>query len=87
VATIATFFFKVSVHCISAWGLIGIMVPLAKISEIKTVFYPTLVIIVLAGIIMSARLQAGAHTSREVMWGSVLGLACSVSGMLVLFNS
>jgi hypothetical protein len=87
VATIATFFFKVSVHCISVWGLIGIMVPLAKISEIKSVFYPTLVIIVLAGIIMSARLQAGAHTSREVMWGSVLGLASSVSGMLLLFNS
>jgi hypothetical protein len=85
VATVATFFFKVSVHCISAWGLIGIIVPLNKISEIETLFYPTLFIIVLAGIIMSARLQVGAHTSREVMWGAVLGLATSVSGMLLLF--
>lgn len=84
-ATVATFFFKVSVHSISAWGLIGIMVPLNKISEIKTLFYPTLCIIVLAGIIMSARLQVGAHSSREVMWGGVLGLATSVLGMLVLF--
>lgn len=85
VATITTFFFKVSVHSIAAWGLIGIMVPLNKISEIKTLFYPTLCIIVLAGIIMSARLQIGAHTSREVMWGGVLGLATSVLGMIVLF--
>ena len=84
-ATVATFFFKVSVHSISAWGLIGIMVPLNKMSEITTLFYPTLGIIVLAGIIMSARLQVGAHSSREVMWGGVLGLATSVLGMLVLF--
>lgn len=85
VATVATFFFKVSVHCIAAWGFIGIMVPLNKISEVKALFYPTLCIIVLAGIIMSARLQIGAHTSREVMWGGVLGLATSVLGMIVLF--
>lgn len=85
VATITTFFFKVSVHSISAWGLIGIMVPLNKISEVPTLFYPTLCTIVLAGIIMSARLQLGVHNSREVMWGAVLGLATGVSGMLVLF--
>lgn len=84
-ATVSTFFFKVSVHSISAWGLIGIMIPLNKISEIKTLFYPTLLIILLSGIIMSARLQVGAHTSREVMWGGVAGLATSVLGMLVLF--
>lgn len=85
IATITTFFFKVSVHSISAWGLIGIMVPLNKISEVTTLFYPTLCIIILAGIIMSARLQLGVHNSREVMWGAVLGLATGVSGMLVLF--
>lgn len=84
-ATVATFFFRVSVHCISVWGLIGIIVPLNKITEVKTLFYPTLGIIVLAGVIMSARLAVGAHTSREVMWGSVLGLVTGISGMLILF--
>jgi hypothetical protein len=85
VATAATFFFKVSVHCISAWGFIGIVVPLNKISEVNTLFYPMIISILLAGIIMSARLQAGAHTAREVMWGGVLGLATGVVGMLILF--
>jgi nitrate reductase NapE component len=84
-ATVATFFFRVSVHCISVWGLIGIIIPLNKITEVKTLFYPALAVIILAGVIMSARLEVGAHTSREVMWGSVLGLVAAVTGMLILF--
>ncbi|MGC1244348.1 MAG: hypothetical protein WA874_22345 [Chryseosolibacter sp.] len=85
ISTIATFFFKVSVHSVAAWGLIGILVPLNKITEVNSIFYPTLAVIVLAGVIMSARLKTGAHTSREVMWGSVLGLATGVTGMILLF--
>ena len=84
-ATIATFFFKVSVHSVCVWGLVGMLVPLNKITEVNTIFYPTLGVIVLAGIIMSARLQTGAHHSREVMWGAVLGLATAVTGMLLFF--
>lgn len=85
VSTIATFFFKVSVHSVSAWGLIGILVPLNKITEVNSIFYPTLGVIVLAGVIMSARLKVGAHNPREVMLGAVLGLATGVTGMLLLF--
>lgn len=85
VATIATFFFRVSVHSVAVWGLIGILVPLNKITEVNSIFYPTLGVIVLAGVIMAARLEAGAHTPREVMWGAVLGLAAGVVGMLLLF--
>lgn len=85
-ATIATFFFKVSVHSICVWGLVGMLVPLIKITEVNTLFYPTLGVIVLAGFIMAARLQTGAHTSREVMWGAAMGLATAVGGMLLLFK-
>jgi hypothetical protein len=84
-ALVATLFFKVSVHSIGIWGLIGVTMPLTKISEVNALFYVSLGLIVLAGVIMSSRLLLGAHTSREVMWGSVIGLATSVSGMLVLF--
>lgn len=84
-ATIATFFFKVSVHSVTAWGLIGILVPLNKNTDVNTIFYPTLIVIVLAGFIMAARLYLGTHTPREVMWGAILGLATSVTGMLLLF--
>ena len=84
-ATVATFFFKVSVHSVCVWGLIGILVPLNKITEVNSIFYPTLGVIALAGVIMGARLQVGAHNPREVMWGGVLGLAAGVTGMLLLF--
>jgi hypothetical protein len=63
------------------------LMPLTKITEVNSIFYPTLGVIVLAGIIMAARLEAGAHNLREVMWGAVLGLASGVSGMLLLFQN
>lgn len=85
VATVATFFFKVSVHSVSMWGLIGMLVPLNKITEVDTLFYPTLGVIVLAGFIMAARLHIGSHNPREVMWGAVLGLTAGITGMIVLF--
>lgn len=85
VSTIATFFFKVSVHSIGIWGLIGITMLLTKISEVPTLFYAAIALIVLAGFVMSSRLWLQAHSSREVMWGAVLGLATSITGMLILF--
>lgn len=85
-ATVTTFFFKVSVHAISIWGLIGMLVPLMKITEVNAFFYPTIGIILLAGFIMAARLEVGAHNPREVMWGAVLGLATGLTGMLILFK-
>ena len=84
-ATIATFFFKVSVHSVTVWGLIGILVPLNKITNVNAIFYPTIGVIVLAGFVMAARLYLNTHSSREVMWGAVLGLVTSVTGMLLMF--
>ena len=84
-ATIATFFFKVSVHSVTIWGLIGILVPLNKVTGVNTIFYPTLGVIALAGFIMAARLETGAHNPREVIWGAVLGLVTGFSGMFLLF--
>jgi hypothetical protein len=85
VATLVTFFFKISVHCIAIWGMVGITILLTKISEMNTLLYVAIGLIVVAGLVMSARLQLGVHTYREVMWGSVLGLATSIAGMLILF--
>lgn len=85
VATFCTFFFKISVHSIGIWGLIGMFVLLTKMTALESLLYVSLGLILLAGIIMSARLQLGVHTSREVMWGSIVGLVTSVAGMLILF--
>ncbi len=85
VGTIATFFYKVSVHGMGMCGLIGILLPLNKISEDGSLFYPTIAAIILAGVVMSARLQLNVHTPREVMVGGVLGFATSFALMFVLF--
>ncbi|MEJ1239656.1 phosphatase PAP2 family protein [Chryseolinea sp. T2] len=84
-ATIITFFYKVSVHAMAVWAFIGILLPLNKISEEGKLFGPTLIAILLAGVIMSARLQLNAHTPREVMVGAITGLLLSFGGMMVLF--
>src|SRR5688572_12886206 len=85
VAAIVTFFYKVSVHSMGMCGLIGILLPLNKISEDGALFYPTVIAIMLAGIVMSSRLQLNAHTPREVMVGGVLGFTTSFAMMLVMF--
>lgn len=87
VSTVATFFFKVSVHSVCMWGLVGMLLPLNKITEINSLFYPTVGIIALTGLVMAARLYTDAHTPREVMGGGVLGLAAGVSGMWILFQN
>ncbi len=85
VGTLATFFYKVSVHSLGMCGLIGILLPLNKISEDGALFYPTVATIVLAGVVMSSRLQLNAHTPIEVIGGGVLGFATSFILMIFLF--
>jgi membrane-associated phospholipid phosphatase len=85
VSTLTTFVFKVSVHSVAVWGFIGIIVPLNKLNEDGALIYPSILALVIAGLVMSARLQLNAHTPREVLVGSILGMATSLAGMLILF--
>jgi hypothetical protein len=85
VATIVTIFYKVSVHSMSIWGFIGIILPLNKVSEDGALFFPTIIAFAIAGLVMTARLQLNAHTPREVMVGGMLGFAISFTSMIVLF--
>ena len=85
VAAVVTFFYKISVHSLGICGLVGILLPLNKISEDGALFYPTIAVILLSGLVMSSRLQLNVHTPREVMMGGVLGFATSFVMMLILF--
>ena len=84
-ATVITFFYKISVHSMAIWGLIGILIPLNRISEQGMLFYPTVAAIALAGFIMTARLHLNAHTPREVMTGAIVGLIASFGSMMIIF--
>lgn len=85
IATLVTVFYKISVHGLAIWGMIGILIPLNKMSAVNTLFIPIVVVILLAGFIMSARVVSGVHSLKEVMWGSIVGLATSILGMSVLY--
>ena len=82
-ATVITFFYKVSVHSLALWGMVGILFPLVKFSP--ALLWPTAIIIALAGLVISSRLILDAHTPRETLVGSIAGILVGYGGMTVLF--
>jgi len=85
VSLVITFFYKISIHSLAMSGGIGILLPLNKASEQVNLLWPTAITIVVAGLVMSARLFLGAHTPREVMYGGVVGFLVGFVGMIMLF--
>jgi hypothetical protein len=81
--TLCTLFLKVSIHSLGWAGLVGIVLPLN--SAIHGSLLPTAVLIVIAGLVMSARLKLNAHTPREVMIGGLAGFVIGIAGMSILF--
>ena len=82
-ATIITFFIKVSVHSLAMGGWIGILLPLIKYSP--ELLWPTATVIAVSGLVSSSRLILNAHTLRETIIGSIVGLMVGYGGMMVMF--
>jgi hypothetical protein len=85
ISTLLTLFYKVSIHAIGIMGLAGILIPLNKESDNTLLFWVTIGVVVLAGIVMSARLQLNSHTPRQVLVGAVSGFLIGFFGVIVLF--
>ena len=83
--TMITFFQKVSFHSIAICGAVGIMMPLNKVVENGALLLPTTAALTLAGVVMTSRLYLNAHTSREVMYGAIIGFSIGFFGMVYLF--
>ncbi len=84
-ATILTFFAKVSIHSLAVWGGIGILLPLNKAMEHSALLWPTTAVVVVAGLVMSARLYLNAHTPQEIWQGSIAGFLVGFAAMIILF--
>lgn len=84
-SALATFLYKVSIHSLAACGMIGILLPLNKALENNILLWPTAMALVIAGLVMSARLYLNAHTFNEVIMGAVAGFTISFAGMLIMF--
>lgn len=80
-----TLFYKVSIHAIGIMGFVGILIPLNKESDNLLLLWVTLGAVVLAGIVMSARLQLNAHTPRQVLVGALSGFLIGFFGVILLF--
>lgn len=84
-SAIITIFYKVSVHSVGIMGLIGILMPLNKVAENNSLVIPSIIILIIAGLVMSARLQLNAHTPREILVGTITGFSIGFFGMIILF--
>ncbi|HEX8060674.1 MAG TPA: hypothetical protein VF473_07035 [Cyclobacteriaceae bacterium] len=84
VSTAITFFYKVSVHSIAVCGLVGILLPLNNAAD-GLLLYPTIGTLIVAGVVMSSRLQLNAHVLREVMYGAAIGFLIGFGGVILLF--
>ncbi len=84
-SALITFFYKVSVHSLGIWGLVGILIPFNRMTENAELLYPTLALIVIAGLVMSARLQLQAHRPREILVGAVAGFSTSFIATIYLY--
>lgn len=85
VSLLITFFYKVSVHAIGIAGLAGILLPLNQQSDNELLLWVTIGVVVLAGVVMSARLQLNAHTPRQVLVGALVGLLIGFFGVILQF--
>lgn len=86
IVTVAiTWFWKISAHAIGIGSASGFLFLLYETSPTSSLFIALVVSILIAGIIMSARLYLNAHTPKQVYWGYFTGVVSGVlGGVLVL---
>lgn len=84
-ATISTFFFKISVHALAAGGIAGILLAFVVLLAIFELVLPSISILILAGMVMSSRLFLNAHNAKEVTWGGIGGFIIGFIGVGFLF--
>ena len=79
--TIITFFWKISIHGAGIGGTIGFMIALSYAYPISHFALLFAVIIIVAGLIIHARLSLNAHTPLQVYSGVALGFAMCFSSI------
>lgn len=72
-------YWKISAHAVGISGCIGALAGIVIKFGSYTLFYPLMAMIVLAGFLLSARLQLNAHTPAQIIAGTFLGLCVSLS--------
>ncbi|GAB3761259.1 hypothetical protein [Spirosoma pomorum] len=77
-------YWQISAHGVGIGGVLGSIAALALKFSLPELFLPTIILVILAGLVASARLRLNAHTPAEVGAGLSLGLVVSVAAVLLL---
>ncbi|UXP33644.1 PA-phosphatase [Reichenbachiella agarivorans] len=73
--TLITIVYKISIHSAGMSGVVGYLLALCWQYPGSELIYPMLGVIMLSGVVMSARLQLDAHQPKEILAGFALGFA------------
>ena len=82
--TIITIFFKISVHATGAGCMLGFLLSIMLIFPEHNLMWTLIIIVLIVGGILSARLYLNAHTPVEVYSGFALGLFISFFSLYFL---
>ncbi|WP_379884297.1 hypothetical protein [Larkinella insperata] len=77
-------FWKISAHSVGISGMVGALLGMAIKASEMTLLHPLLLLIVLAGLLASARLHLNAHTPAQVSAGLALGLVVSLLTVMLM---
>lgn len=75
--TLITIKWKISAHSAGIAGALGFILAVNLKFPDNQLMFPILALVVLAGLVMSSRLQLNDHSSREVYAGALLGFGIS----------
>jgi hypothetical protein len=82
--TIITIYWKISAHSTGIAGIVGFLLGIAYKYAEPTLLMPTLAIVLLAGLLMTARLYLDAHTPAQIGAGAYLGFVIQFIAVLLL---
>jgi membrane-associated phospholipid phosphatase len=81
---IISLYWKISAHAVGVSGTLGALIGIAVKYGNTELFYPILIVVLIMGLLISARLHLNAHTPSQVIAGSILGFIVSLA--VVFFN-
>lgn len=84
--TVVTFFWQMSAHGASIGGLLSLLFLLNAHIEDELMYAAMLLLTIIAGLVMSARLYLNAHSLAQVVAGFVLGFVVNLLVILRLFG-
>jgi membrane-associated phospholipid phosphatase len=81
--TLISVFWKISAHSVGISGIAGFLFGFYYKYADQQLFYPILAIILIAGLLMSARLALNAHNPMQIFVGALLGWSISFGAIYV----